>query len=271
MASFAENIARYIEAVGEGVTAETLFVDTQPDEPNDCVTVYDAGGDSPEPPEGWREIVIQVRCARHADGYEKVWRVLHAVLYPNAGVIEAGDEKYTVQLQEIPSIYSKDTRNRYNFAFRAIVQRIDDVTADPWLTGIADWTGHVLPGWLVYRGWQGNHRPSVTWRLSQNIQVINKNRGMFEIAKQFTGLVMGNTPNEQAAAVMQLVESLGSAIKIPLDIVNRRFLTVGDITAETKSDSLTVGQVSLTLRRMTARPRDEVPMMQFVGMQGGWR
>lgn len=265
----ARDIVQYFESLGEGVFGQNIFVDMQPDQPADCITVFDAGGNTQDPPENWRELYIQVRCQNHSDGYERIWRVLNYILYPSSGVIGVGANKYTAQLQEIPAIFDRDQNGRYLFGFRVIVRNIaDNTAADPWLEALATWTGAVLePGWTVYKVWPGNKRPSICWRLA-GIEVQEKARAMFEMRKKFIGHVLGSTPNEQIAGALTVVQELGNAIKLPLDVANKRYLTVNNPAVDYRTDALTAGQVSLTLSRLTNRPAEEAPLIMAVHNTG---
>ncbi|WP_421070407.1 minor capsid protein [Pelotomaculum propionicicum] len=257
--------------MGEGTLNTNIFVDIQPDAPDNIpfLTVYDKGGVSPQdPPENWRELYIQGRNIDHQDGYDRIWRILNLILRPTAGFIEVGTNKYTAQLQELPSMSGRDLQNRYLFGFRVIIRSVSDIsTGDEWLDTLASWTGTILTGWTVYKVWQGNNRPSVTWRLS-TVQVTEKAKAVFEVRKKYTGEVLGNTTYELVFGTTKLVQELGSTIKLTLDALNKRYLTVSTPTADLREDSLTAGQVSVVLSRLTSRPSEEAPIMAGVHHKG---
>jgi hypothetical protein len=144
---------------------------------------------------------------------------------------------------------------------------------DPWLVALASWTETELgQDWTVYRGrWPaGYYKPSVLWRLSE-IRIAGRSGAAYEVRKVFVGHVLGSTPNEQLQGVTALLQGLGGAVKLPLDIADRRYMTIGDKRADLKADALRAGQITLELYRTTLRPRDEVPLMAAVHSNGGVR
>jgi hypothetical protein len=156
------------------------------------------------------------------------------------------------------------------FAILAIqpVAVTETVADDPWLGALYDWTDGLLnpepePEWTIYlNAWPvGYKMPSVLWRLT-NIKVTPMHAGLFEISKQITGHVLGRTPNEQFNVMMRLVEGLGSSVKIPLDLVNKRYLTVLSSAGGYNPNAVSAlknGQIALTLKRLTSKPVEEAP------------
>jgi hypothetical protein len=105
------------------------------------------------------------------------------------------------------------------------------------------------------------------WRLT-GIELREGSRAMFEVRKKFVGHVIGDTPNKEISGTLTIVQELHSAIKIPLDIANRRYLTVHDPIGDYRSDALTAGQMSVTLSRFTNRPVEEAPLIAEVHGKG---
>jgi hypothetical protein len=162
----------------------------------------------------------------------------------------------------------------------------ETVTDDPWLVALSDWTldlftpdpeeGAEEPPkseWSVYKnawpsGWK---TPSILLRVI-NGKVTPISRGLFEVEKTVTGHVLGRTPNEQLAAITQIIEALGSAIKIPLDLEAKKYLTVESPTGAyntSAASALRNGQITLTLKRITQKPSDEVALMGEIITEGG--
>lgn len=142
----------------------------------------------------------------------------------------------------------------------------ETISNDTWLEALATWTATLLGGtWTVYRNfWPlGYKRPSVMWRLAR-VKTIGRGKTMFEIQKEFIGHIAGDTPNRRITAGATIVQGLASAIKIVLDAVNRRYLTVIDPASDDRLDALTGGQISVTLSRITARPEEEAPLIAAV-------
>ncbi|MGE5552830.1 MAG: hypothetical protein ACM3XZ_02765 [Betaproteobacteria bacterium] len=150
----------------------------------------------------------------------------------------------------------------------------ETVANDPWVEAVALWTETLLSStWTVYRNlWPlGYKRPAVMWRLAGPHQVRERARAVFEVRKKLVCHVIGATPNQQASGILQIVEGLGSAIKVVLDTVNRRYLVVDEPTADYQANPLTAGQISVVLSRLTNRPAEEAPLMQHIAANGVWR
>ena len=150
------------------------------------------------------------------------------------------------------------------------VNATENVPNDPWLEALSSWTEGIMgQDWTVYRGlWPlGYVRPAVMWRIAVT-EVNTLMMATFEVRKRFVGHIIGRTPNEQADGVLRIVEQLGSAVKIPLNPAERRYLTVIDPRADLQANAITGGQITVTLSRRTNRPTEEAPLIQKVNQYG---
>jgi hypothetical protein len=150
------------------------------------------------------------------------------------------------------------------------VNIIETVAGDPWLEALSTWSGLLLgQDWNIYQNqWPtGYRRPSVLWRLS-GVDVTVKGAAMFQVQKKVIGHVLGSTPNEQIFGIMQLVQGLGTEIKIPLDLAKKQYLTILNPAGDTKADALKAGQISVVLSRMTSKPAEEAPLIGEVKING---
>lgn len=137
------------------------------------------------------------------------------------------------------------------------------VTLDPWLNALASWTQTLFgPDWSVYKGvWPvGYARPSIMWRIS-SMEAKPLGVGMFQLTKRFTAHVLGPDGNQEHYSVLRLLEAIGSVPKIPLDVLDRRYMTVADTKANTEADAIKEGQITVTLSRKVQKLTDEGPLM----------
>ncbi len=142
----------------------------------------------------------------------------------------------------------------------------ETIANDTWLAALATWTETKFGApWTVYQNfWPlGYKRPSVMWRLG-GITPRALGKGMFEVRKSFAGHIVGDTPNRQISGTLSIIQGLASDIKIVLDAVNRRYLTVHEPAADLRTDAITAGQISVTLSRITNRPELEAPLIGAV-------
>jgi hypothetical protein len=149
---------------------------------------------------------------------------------------------------------------------------VETLPNDPWLESLSAWTKSLLgDDWHIYQNvWPvGYRRPSVLWRVS-NVKVISRSAAFFEVQKQIIGHVQGLTPNEQYAVTLQIVQELGSAVKIIHDGVNKRYLTISNPSADFKAmDVLKNGQISLALSSLTNKPvEDTSPLINNINIKG---
>ncbi len=144
---------------------------------------------------------------------------------------------------------------------------------DPWLEALSVWTKNLLgdswlgDSWSVYLNrWPlGYRRPSVLWRLT-GIQGAPELRGAvaFEVRKTLVGHVVGTSPNQEVETVLSIAQGLTQAIKIPLDLATRQYMTVEEAKGDYRSDALTRGQINLTLTRIVRRPIRETPVLKEI-------
>ncbi|QAS52379.1 hypothetical protein [Halobacillus litoralis] len=163
------------------------------------------------------------------------------------------------------------------FAVMAL-QQVDvspDVLTDHWLEALSSWSGELLnedpanPEWTVYENRLplGYKRPSVLWRLN-DYRVEGVSRASFEVRKEVVGHVISESPNLRIRAISALVEQFMSDIKVPLDIENKKFMTVVQPRGDFLADGLNRGQITLRLKRRTKRPYEEVTVIEQMNSDG---
>lgn len=147
------------------------------------------------------------------------------------------------------------------------------ITSDPWVPALASWTNSILgTEWTVHNGYWplGYTRPSVMWRVTEvNVSVISL--AAYRVTKRFTVHVLGNANSPEHSGVHALVEALGSSVKIPFDLADRRYLLVGDSRASVGADAIREGQITVTLSRRVTRPHDEAPLIRSVNYKSNIR
>ncbi|MFD0868770.1 hypothetical protein [Paenibacillus residui] len=140
------------------------------------------------------------------------------------------------------------------------------ITSDPWVPALAAWTVGVMGNeWNVYNGYWplGYARPAVMWRAT-GIDVEVNGLASYTVTKRFTTHVLGNRQHPEHKGVNSLVAQLGSSVKIPFDLTDRRYLTVSDARANVGADAIREGQITVTLSRRIARPQDEMSLIMSV-------
>lgn len=176
----------------------------------------------------------------------------HAALYPrrfHAGkeVIAIAEEEMTLAPEPVP------------------------ITSDPWMTTLANWSLAVLGSpWNVYCGmWPPDvAAPAVMWRMiGMDVRALGPSS--YEIQKRMTAFLRAEDADQEHAAVLRLLEGLGSAVKIPLDAAAKRYLRVVDPKLslqpeETAEGAAVQGPLTVTLLQRRTKPVVEAPLMQAV-------
>ncbi|MEF2964920.1 hypothetical protein V3851_03680 [Paenibacillus sp. M1] len=148
------------------------------------------------------------------------------------------------------------------------------VTSDPWLSMLVSWTQNTLGAdWSVYSGnWPAKaFAPSILWRITE-MNVVPSGPLHYEVRKRLTAFIQAQDANQEHAVLLQLVEALGSAVKIPLAADERKFVRVvsPEVSTKTKAtgyEATEEGPLTVSLSRRTAASKlaeEGAPLMQFV-------
>lgn len=141
---------------------------------------------------------------------------------------------------------------------------------DPWIEALGVWTETLMgDSWTIYRNlWpMGFKKPSILWRITTD-ESRDVSRAVYERKVGFVGHVLCSTKGEQIIESSRIPLKLISEIKIPLDPVNRRYLTVVEAKGDMSKDALTSGQIFIRLKAKVMRTFDQAPYMQKVVPSG---
>jgi hypothetical protein len=158
------------------------------------------------------------------------------------------------------------------FAVVAIqpVNANESIANDPWIESLATWSENILgQNWTVYRNVLplGFQRPAVLWRI-EGIHVDHSTRSAFEVRKHIKGHVIGTSPHEELFGATSLIQEMGNSIKIPINLLEKRFMTVENPRVNMDADSLSSGQLKVVMKRITSRPQEEIPLMLEIQSKG---
>jgi hypothetical protein len=139
-------------------------------------------------------------------------------------------------------------------------------STDPWLDALNRWTRQQLgEGWTLYNdAWPSGYvAPSILWRLT-GVSSAAAGTSAFELRKQWIGHVYGTSEQQNKRIATELVERLNAVIKLPLHTEERRYVTVGEASADVQADAFLNGQIRLTLFRRTSRDMPDAPLIREV-------
>lgn len=147
------------------------------------------------------------------------------------------------------------------------------ITSDPWLTALTAWTQQALGAdWSVYSGnWPPEPKTnSILWRITE-MNATPRGSSAYELQKKATAFIQAKDSTQKHAALMQLVESLAAAVKIPIGADDRKFARVitPQVNTRTSADGYAAtgeGPLTVTLSRRVSSLAEEAaaPLMQFV-------
>ncbi|RCX22604.1 hypothetical protein DFP94_101184 [Fontibacillus phaseoli] len=149
------------------------------------------------------------------------------------------------------------------------------ITSDPWLTALAAWTRQALEAdWSVYGGnWPPEPKtPSILWRITE-MDATPRGSSAYELQKKATAFIQAKDSNQEHVALLQLVEGLAAAVKIPIGAGDRKFVRVITPQVNTRTNASAdgyaatgEGPLTVTLSRRVTSLADEAapPLMQFV-------
>lgn len=145
------------------------------------------------------------------------------------------------------------------------------IVSDDWLTALTDWSKEKLAECVTdcYSGIlpTGYKLPSILWRFD-GMDIEECGAFGYEVTKNVTCHVFARNAVEELNIAMKLIENIRAAIKIPLDIKNRWYITVKNISGHFYTDSIKQGQIKLSLSRKVKRLYDTAPIMMKTYFDG---
>lgn len=130
-------------------------------------------------------------------------------------------------------------------------------STDTWENATADFIESVIADIKTYRGiWREDFQvPSVLCRtLTKSQEPLNYMA--FRESRDMRIHVVGSDMGEINSLIDSIEYEFMKAIKIPLDIEDRRYLTITSIREDRDSDMLGVGQITISMTRIKAIERD---------------
>lgn len=143
-----------------------------------------------------------------------------------------------------------------------------DTSNDTWVNATANFIESVT-GITSYRGaWREDFQvPSVLCRtIGKTTESINY--ASFRENRDIRIHVVSDNRNEINQIIDSIEHELMAAIKIPLNIADRRYLTIKSIKEDRNNDMLGAGQVTVTMTRINSIQRDET-YIEKVYSRGG--
>lgn len=143
----------------------------------------------------------------------------------------------------------------------------EEVTGEPWVESLSLYTENIT-GLKVYREyWKKNFQlPSMLWRtINSNRERING--ALIKVNKTLRCHVVDRNKSNIEQILNVLEDKLITDLKIPLDIKNRRYLTIESIQEDRTADMLGTGQLTVTFSRHQ-QIEDDTPYIEKIYSRG---
>ncbi|NFS21408.1 hypothetical protein FDE82_04635 [Clostridium botulinum] len=125
----------------------------------------------------------------------------------------------------------------------------DEINKDMWLTALEEYTKNITDYTVYLNNWKKNFEvPSVLWRTTNSSRERINSALIKENKTLICHIVDRNKSNiEETLDILE--DKLITDLKIPLDIKERRYLTVESISEDRDADMLGIGQLTIELTR----------------------
>lgn len=144
----------------------------------------------------------------------------------------------------------------------------DEINTDSWLEAIKDFTKEITDIEVYQNTWKKNFKvPSILWRVS-NTSKERINAALIKESKTLICHVANNNKSEISKLLDDIENKLIEEMKIPLDIKDRRYLTIESIEEDREADMLSKGQLTVKFFRRKMIEQKEQPIIEKIYGRG---
>lgn len=144
----------------------------------------------------------------------------------------------------------------------------DEINTDTWLDALKDYTNTITNHTVYLNTWKKNFEvPSILWRVkSSNKERLN--HSLIKESKTLICHIASNSNNEINKLLDEIEDNLIIAFKIPLDLADKRYLTIESISEDREADMLSKGQLTVQVFRRKMI-QDNTPTINKIYGRGG--
>ncbi|MBU5227852.1 hypothetical protein KQI36_14550 [Clostridium senegalense] len=144
----------------------------------------------------------------------------------------------------------------------------DEVNTDTWLDALESYTKQITSYPIYLNNWKQNFQvPSILWRVANT----NKERISGALIKENKTLVChvaNNNKNEINKLLDTIEDKFITDLKIPLDLADKRYLTIESIQEDREADMLSKGQLTVKFFRRKMIEQKEQPTIEKIYVRG---
>lgn len=125
----------------------------------------------------------------------------------------------------------------------------DEVNTDSWLDALSEYTKSITNHTVYLNTWKKNFEvPSILWRVKSQ-KKERENHYLIKESKTLICHIASNNKNEINKLLDDIESRLVSDLKIPLDLADKRYLTIQSIDEDREADMLSKGQLTIEFFR----------------------
>ena len=144
----------------------------------------------------------------------------------------------------------------------------DEVNTDNWLDALEIYTKQITDYPIYLNSWKQNFEvPSILWRVS-NTSKERINGALIKESKTLICHIASNNKNEINKLLDTIEDKLITDLKIPLDIKDKRYLTIESIEEDREADMLSRGQLTVKFIRRRMIEQKEQPTIKNISGRG---
>ncbi|WP_106766832.1 hypothetical protein [Paenibacillus faecalis] len=205
--------------------------------------------------DAWAERLVSGLNRKRVSGTENEAFVLHYLGVPETDKLDAASGKIVRVM-------------RFGVYMPEATGAVAPGETDEWLSTLTALTGEMLgTPWKIYHtAWPaGREEHAVLWRMT-GCESKSAGASMYEIRKSFTGHIVSPNLESEQLAIVSLVEKLGSKVRLMLEPVDQRYVSVVDVSSDLQADPILDGQIKLTLMQRQMRPAEEAALIRRVNI-----
>ncbi|WP_040328444.1 DUF6838 family protein [Clostridium ihumii] len=144
----------------------------------------------------------------------------------------------------------------------------EEINTDSWLDALKDFTKEITDIEVYQNTWKKNFKdPSILWRVS-NTSKERINSALIKESKTLICHIVSNNKNEINKLLDTIEDKLITDLKIPLDIKDKRYLTIESIEEDREADMLSKGQLTVKFFKRKMIDQKEVPTIEKIYGRG---
>lgn len=144
----------------------------------------------------------------------------------------------------------------------------DEINTDSWLDALSEYTKSITNYTIYLNNWKKNFEvPSILWRV-KNQSKERINNVLIKESKTLVCHIVSNNKNEINKLLDHIEDKLISDLKIPLDLADRRYLTIESISEDREADMLSKGQLTVKFFRRKMREINNGPVVNSIHGRG---